>query len=207
MGNSKKIKNQENPMINDQENPMINDQNPPMENPQIESSIDPLSSDQGLEEFQDQLIKDMENPPMENPPMDESPKKISKIRSYNNPLFKSKDLEDLSSISFPLKFEKENEKGEKIEEIFENKFGNLKKGDIFNMKLNPNNRNSFPIGKILFFRIQSNGFWIKYLSIDGKKYFKNLNLFISLSNDQEIKDFEDRLKLSLESQKSEKSEK
>ena len=90
---------------------------------------------------------------------------------------------------------------------YENRFGNLKIGDIINFRLNPNNKNKYPSGKILFFLIQENGFWIKFQSIDGKSYFKNLNLFEGKSNESEIKEFENRLKSNIESQKLEKSEK
>lgn len=112
------------------------------------------------------------------------------IRSYNHSEFKSEDIKDLSSIQFPIRFE--DEKGNVHE--FSNRFGDLKEGDYITFKINGNNKNTFPVGKILHFRIQSNGFWIRFEAFDKTKNWKNLNLFVSKSNEDEINLFAEKRK-------------
>lgn len=177
-------------------------QNEEMINPNIDLSIENQDSNLDLpidqkEENQmiDQIIDQMEESEIKE-------EKKKSIRLYNSPRYKSGKIQDLSSIQFPISWMNGESKIE-----YENRFGNLKIGDIINFRLNPNNKNKYPSGKILFFLIQENGFWIKFQSIDGKSYFKNLNLFDGLSNESEIKEFENRLKSNIESQKLEKSEK
>lgn len=164
----------------------------------LDLSIDQINNDIDQNE-ENQMIDEILNK-MEESEIKEEKKKS--IRLYNSPRYKSGKIEDLSSIQFPISWMNGESKIE-----YQNRFGNLKIGDIINFRLNPNNKNKYPSGKILFFLIQENGFWIKYQSIDGKSYFKNLNLFDGLSNESEIKEFEERLKSNLESQKLEKSEK
>lgn len=158
------------------------------------NSINPIQNEEMINSNNELNISNLESE------IKESPKK--NIRLYNHPRYKSGKIEDLSSIQFPISWMNGESKIE-----YENRFGNLKIGDIINFRLNPNNKNKYPSGKILFFLIQENGFWIKFQSIDGKSYFKNLNLFDGKSSESEIKEFEERLKSNLESQKLEKSEK
>jgi len=100
-----KIKNsnpKNSPIQNEEINPSLE-----LEINQINGSIDSNEENPMI----DKIIKEMENPSSE---IKEEIKKIKKIRSYNNPLFKSEDLNDLSSIQFPLIFQKMNEKGKMI---------------------------------------------------------------------------------------------
>lgn len=165
MGNSKKI----------QKNEVLNVETPNAETPTIE--------------IQTIETQDVENQTIETPIEGQEIKKRV-IRSYNHPEFKSEDIKDLNAVQFPIKFE--DEKGNIHE--FSNRFGDLKEGDYITFKINGNNRNTFPVGKIIHFRIQSNGFWIRFEAFDKTKNWKNLNLFVSKSTEEEIQLFNEKRK-------------
>lgn len=112
--------------------------------------------------------------------------KASKGRDYNRPPFRSELFHDLSTVNVPLQWT--NPSNDEVI-TYENKFGKMKKGDIIAFELNPNNVNTLGLGEVLGFKIQTNGFWIRYQAFNKKPYWKNLNLFKALATKAEIKEF------------------
>ena len=112
--------------------------------------------------------------------------KASKGRDYNRPPFRSELFHDLSTVQFPLQWT--NPTNQEVI-TYENKFGNMKKGDMISFELNPNNVNTMGVGEVLGFKIQTNGFWIRYTGFSKKPYWKNLNLFKAQATKAEIKEF------------------
>ena len=112
--------------------------------------------------------------------------KASKGRSYNNPPFRSELFHDLSTVKFPLQWT--NPSNDEVIP-YENKFDNKKNGDMISFELNPNNVNTMGVGEVLGFKIQTNGFWIRYTAFNKKPYWKNLNLFKAQATKAEIKEF------------------
>lgn len=114
--------------------------------------------------------------------------KASKGRDYNRPPFKSELFHDLSSVKFPLQWT--NPDNQEVI-TYENKFGQMKKGDYITFDLNPNNVNTLGVGLVIGFKIQTNGFWIRYEAFNKRPYWKNLNLFKAQATKSDIKQFND----------------
>lgn len=148
---------------------------PNMETPIIETPTLETSTTTPQEIMVDTIIEQMETPTTP-----------SKGRDYNRPPFKSEMFYDLSTVNFPIQWT--NPSNEEII-TYENKFGDMKKGDMISFELNPNNVNTMGVGKVLGFKIQTNGFWIRYEAFNKKPYWKNLNLFKALSTETEIEQF------------------
>jgi len=129
----------------------------------------------------------------ENPMVDAIVKEMTEAtpkapirRSYNHPPFKSELFHDLSTVNFPLQWT--NPANDEVI-TYENKFGSMKRGDMISFELNPNNVNTMGVGKVLGFKIQTNGFWIRYEAFNKKPYWKNLNLFLAQATEEQVEQF------------------